>query len=76
MKVLVHAFAPLFIEVDTETKQVLRAVIDIEDFKYEDPPLVTDEEGGYVVSIVSDEAYDIASENETDWWTRVELGSL
>ena len=76
MKTLVHAFVPLFIEVDTETKIVLRAVIDIEDFRYEDPPLVSDLEGGPIPALLADVSYDIASENETDWWTRVELGSL
>ena len=76
MRVLVHAFVPLFVEVDTEARTVLRALIDIEDFKYEDPPLVTDLEGGPVPGPIADAAYDIASENETDWWPIVELGVL
>lgn len=75
--VLVHGQLPVYVEVDVVNGRVLQAWVDHEEFRFEDPVLVTDTEGQPSASALDIEVgYDVAAraEGAWDWWPWKERG--
>lgn len=72
--VVLHGMVEAYVVVDMEERKVNDFVFDPESFRYEDPPIATDMEGG---PVDHNEAYDIAEwEDESDWFYHLRVGDL